>query len=118
MASTRNKNTYINYKLEQLTNMNNEMYNLYKHGSSGDPYYINLPGNGFGGSHMSADKLSNNSVDIESFLRGIGTTDLIKGPMTLTPKLNTISTVNIYETNNPVIMPLPLITTPERPWPI
>lgn len=118
MASTRNKNTYINYKLEQFTNMNNERYNLYKNGSSGDPYSIHLPGNGFGGSHMSADKLSNNSVDIESFLRGIGTTDLVKGPMTLTPELNRISTVNVYEKNTEIIMPLPLITTRERPWPI
>jgi len=117
MASTRNRNTAINYKLEQLTNVNNEQYNLYKHGSSGNPYMINLPGNGFGGSHMSAEKLSNNSVDIESFLRGIGTTNLIKGNMILTPELNKIRPVNIYE-NNEVIMPLPLITTPERPWPI
>ena len=31
MASTRNKNTPINYKLEQLQNINNEKYNVYKH---------------------------------------------------------------------------------------
>jgi len=90
---------------------------MYKHGSYGNPYNINLPGNGFGGSHMNADKLSSNSVDIESFLRGIGTTDLVNGPSTVTPRLNKISSVNIYEKNE-VIMPLPLITTSERPWPI
>lgn len=117
MASTRNRNTSINYKLEQLTNNNTEIYNLYKHSSYGDPYVVNLPGNGFGGSYINAEKLSNNSVDIESFLRGIGTTDLVKGPITLTPELNKIRTVNIYE-NNEVIMPLPLITSRERPWPI
>lgn len=117
MASTRNRNTAINYKLEQLKNMNNESYNLYKHSSYGNAYTTNLPGNGFGGSYINAENLSNNSVDIESFLRGIGTTNLVEGPITLTPKLNNLKSVNIYE-NNEVIMPLPLITNPERPWPI
>jgi hypothetical protein len=120
MASTRNKNTPINYKLEQLQNINNEKYNVYKHSSSGQPYMINLPGNGFGGSCISAEKLSNNYVDIESFLRGTGTTNLERpggGFMTLTPELNTINPINLYE-NPEVLMPLPLITSPERPWPI
>jgi hypothetical protein len=117
MASTRNRNTSVNYKLEQLSNNHNEIYNLYKHSSSGNPYNVNLPGNGFGGSYINAEFLSNNSVDIESFLRGIGTTNLVTGPITITPELNKIRPVNIYE-NNAVIMPLPLITSRERPWPI
>jgi len=117
MASTRNKNTPGNYRLEQLENINNEKYNVYKHSSYGTPYQINLPGNGLGGAAISPENLSNNYVDIESFLRGTGTTNLVNGFMTLTPELNKINSINIYE-NPAVLMPLPLITTNERPWPI
>ena len=119
MASTRNRNTPINYKLEQSQNINTAKYSVYKHSSYGNPYDVNLPGNGFGGSHISPEKLSNNYIDIESFLRGTGTTNLeqVGGFKTLTPELNNINTINIYETNV-VIMPLPLITSPERPWPV
>ena len=119
MASTRNRNTPINYKLEQEQNVNNEKYNVYKHSSYGFPYVVNLPGNGFGGAYVSPEYLSNNYVDIESFLRGTGTTNLVRvgGFMTLTPELNKVTPINIYE-NSEVIMPLPLITSNERPWPI
>ena len=119
MASTRNRNTPINYKLEQEQNVNNEKYNVYKHSSYGFPYTVNLPGNGFGGAYISPEYLSNNYVDIESFLHGTGTTNLVKvgGFMTLTPELNKVAPINLYA-NNEVIMPLPFIKTTERPWPI
>lgn len=118
MASTRNKNTQINYTLEQRENRQNENYTLYAYGSGGYAYDLNLPGNGFGFAAIPADQLSNNSVDIESFLRGTGVTNLVTGQQAcLTPEIKNITPINIY--NNPaVIMPSPLIVERNRPWPI
>jgi len=118
MASTRNRNTQINYNLEQRGNRLTEQYKLYPNGSGGYAYNLNLPGNGFGGAAIPADQLSSNSIDIESFLRGTGSVDLVLGTYAcITPELNTINPLNVYK-NEKVIMPNPLVVERNRPWPI
>jgi hypothetical protein len=118
MASTRNKNTQINYTLEQRENRQTEKYTLYPNSSGGYAYELNLPGNGFGFAAIPGDQLSHNSVDIESFLRGTGVTNLVTGKQAcLTPELKNITPINIYH-NPSVIMPAPLVVERNRPWPI
>jgi len=118
MASTRNRNTQINYNLEQRENRLTEQYRLYQNGSGGYAYQLNLPGNGFGAAAIPGNQLSNNSIDIESFLRGTGSVDLVLGKYAcITPELNNITPVNVYS-DQPVIMPYPLVVEKSRPWPI
>jgi hypothetical protein len=118
MASTRNRNTQINYNLEQRINRQTEQYTLYPYSSRGYAYDLNLPGNGFGSASIPADQLSYNSVDIESFLHGTGVNNLVTGnQFCITPELKNITPINIYKNPN-VIMPSPLIVERNRPWPI
>lgn len=118
MASTRNKNTMINYQEEQLQYRMNVDHCLYPYSSGGYAYQLNLPGDGFGASAIPADQLSTNAIDIESFLRGTGLTNLVQGGcVTLTPQLNNICTASIYKKNT-IVMPEPLHVGKNRPWPI
>ena len=118
MASTRNKNTMINYRQEQTQYRMNAEHCLYKYGAGGYAYDLNLPGNGLGPAAIPGDQLSTNYIDIESFLRGTGVTNLETGGcMVLTPQLNELCTANIYTKPN-VVMPEPLYIGNNRPWPI
>jgi hypothetical protein len=118
MASTRNKNTLIDYSLQQRFNQETEQYNLYINGASGTPINVYLPGNGLGNSHIRGRQQAINQVDIESFLRGTGTVNLSKGTYTqLTPDLICIPSLNMF-VPDPVIMPLPFTPQENRPWPI
>jgi hypothetical protein len=118
MASTRNKNTLSNYRLDQCAISHYLDYNLYDHGASGNPVSIHLPGNGLGNIGVTGYTLAKNQVDIESFLRGTGTVNLVKGTFQeITPELICLTPINIYQ-NEPVILPKKLIVQPERPWPI
>lgn len=73
MASTRNKNTAGNYALEMQQNMESSQYSL-KNNYVAQP--IRLAGYGFLQGHLPQTSLSKNSVDIESFLFGINSTNL------------------------------------------
>lgn len=118
MASTRNKNTLSNYRLEQCTNSNYQQYNLYPNSSSGNPVSIHLPGNGLGNIGITGYTLAKNQIDIESFLRGTGTVDLVKGTFQeITPEIICLTPINIYQ-KEPVILPKQLVIQPSRPWPI
>jgi len=116
MASTRNINTPGNYALEQKQYRENEQYNLYKYSQYGEAYNTMLPGNGLMPGQISYNKLSYNPVQIESFLFGINSTNLVKPEAPLVPEFKTLETVNIYE-NKPTIMPLPLVIEKNRPFP-
>lgn len=115
MASTRNKNTQCNYNLEQKQNRQFELYNT-QYGTS---YNTEFAGNGFMPGKLPREYLSQNSVDIESFLFGINSTNLVN-PKTddFVPKINYLETANIYE--KPVIyIPEPLVVEKnQRPFPI
>jgi hypothetical protein len=118
MASTRNKNTGIDYRLQQNINNRTQQYAMYVNGSSGVSQCTRLPGDGLGNAGIPGEYLSGNYIDIESFLRGTGTSNLVAGTyQMLNPELYTVPTVNIY-TKKQVILPVPLYKTDDRPWPI
>ena len=78
MSSTRDRNNPSNYELEQQALKKQADYLTYIHSSSGKPLKTRFPGNGLLTGRIAASELSANACDIESFLYGIGTTNLVK----------------------------------------
>ena len=117
MASTRNKNTPGNYCLDQRQNVGIESWQLYHNGANGFAYDTRLPGNGLNPGQMPWSTLSYNPADIESFLFGINSTNLVKPAGPLTPELKCLQTANVFESAT-VIMPVPqAIPKYQRPFP-
>lgn len=108
MASTRTNNTPGNYCLQQRHYAHSRQYTGYINSAYGNAYDTRLPGNGLNPAQIPWNKLSNNSADIESFLFGINSTNLVNPAPPLTPELTCLKTANIFETR-PVYIPEPLI---------
>jgi hypothetical protein len=109
MSSTRNKNSQLNYNLEKSNTEKLIRENLYIHSSSGRPTTECIPSLGYTPSHLSRDALANNAIDIESQLRGIGSTNLESGCETVVPSLRTLELKDYFDRVNSVIMPYPLV---------
>ena len=95
MASTRNKNTPGNYCLEQKQFSNSQGYTLYPNSQYGAAYNTRFAGNGLNPAQIPWNKLSYNAPDIESFLFGINSTNLVKPAPCFVPELAKIDSVNI-----------------------
>jgi len=108
MASTRTNNTAGNYCLQQRKYQEGRQYTSYEYSACGYAYDTQLPGNGLNPAQIPSDKLSQNSADIESFLFGINSTNLVKPAGPLTPELTCLKSANIFETPT-VFMPEPFI---------
>ena len=107
MASTRNKNTPGNYCLEQKQFTDSSRWALYENGACGQAYDTKLSGTGLNPGQLPWNTLSRNPADIESFLFGINSTNLVKPEKPLTAKLIHLPSENLFEPNN-VCMPNPL----------
>jgi hypothetical protein len=108
MTSTRNKNTPGNYCLEQREHAVSANYNLYKNSAHGAAYDTKLPGNGMNPAQIPWNQMSANAPDIESFLFGIGSTNLVNPAPIFVPRLTTLASSNLFE-KTPVLVPEPLI---------
>ena len=118
MASTRNKNTIGNYNLQQRQYHKTAEYELYPNSQYGVAYDTKNPGNGLLPAQIAGTQLSHNSADIESFLFGINTTNLVNPAPCLVPELIKLPDANIYE-KNPILLPKPfVIEKRQRPFPI
>ena len=103
MASTRNINTPGNYCLEEHSFRQSANYTLYANSQYGAAFDTRLPGNGLNPGQIPDNKLSNNSTDIESFLFGINSTNLVNPAPCFKPDLKKLSGVNLYK-KEPTIM--------------
>lgn len=116
MASTRNRNTVTNYLQERNMSEHNARYAL---SSVQQSWHPKLAGNGLIQGAMSKDLLSENSTDIESFLKGIRLTDLTGNEnvyKTIKPSFTSLREYNLYG-NREVIMPQPFKPAPkQRPF--
>lgn len=101
MASTRNKNTIENYKLEKRQYERNQNYNL----SFGGIINEKLAGNGILPGKLS---ITLDGIDAESSLRGIGSTNLEFSREQYIPKRIIKEEVSLYD-KKPVYIPRPLI---------
>ena len=118
MASTRNKNTSGNYCLEQREFAESNGYTLYPNSQYGAAYNTRLAGNGLNPGQIPWNKLSYNAPDIESFLFGVNSTNLVNPAPIFVPELAKIDSVNIFE-KGAILMPEPLVIQKnQRPLPI
>ena len=118
MASTRNKNTKGDYCLEQRDYQLNRNYIISENSSYGRAYNEAIPDLGIMPSRMSRDTLSHNPVDIESFLRGTGSTNLVTDYCPPTPEYKQLNNVSFFERLETFI-PQPLVVEKgQRPFPV
>jgi len=118
MASTRNLNTRGDYNLEQTTYNSSRNYTNYAHGAQGCAFKPSIPQVGIMQGRMSRNVFSTNSVDIETMLFGINSTNLVNPQKPIKPELKRLPT-SVFFDRLPVHMPKPLvIEKDQRPYPI
>ena len=116
MASTRNINTRCNYELEQKSNRLLIDHNLYVNSSSGVAYKNAFPEFYYRPSHLPRQFYTENSIDIESSLKGINSTNLVYEPEKVVPIFKPITYTCFFEHSNKVQLPEPLyIEKDQRP---
>jgi hypothetical protein len=105
MASTRNKNTAGDYRMEQQINRHLTQYNVYKNSAQGTPWETHIPDVGWMPSNVSRETFATNAVDVESMLRGTGESNLVE------PKGETV--VQKVEVGYKSFFERPVVATPE-----
>lgn len=108
MASTCNKNSDGNYKAELKRFADHLEHQHYVHNSAGQAYTTHLPGLGLLAGQVHPSNLAKNNIDIESFLRGTRTTDLVNPQPPVEPQLKSLDSLNIHS-KLPVILPSDLV---------
>jgi hypothetical protein len=116
MASTSNRNTAGDYAQDQHQMLRIRQYDMFR-----DRMYHPspaLPGDGLGSNRrMPRETLAHNACDVESFLFGIRTTDLVdpKPPLAMQPIA--VPSLSIMD-RIPVILPDPIaVPKYQRPFP-
>jgi hypothetical protein len=109
MTSTRNKNTQLNYNLEKSNTEKIFRENIYSHSSYGRPISECIPSLGYMPSHISREALSHNSIDIESQLRGIGSTNLETHCERIIPNITNLEFKDFFDRPQTIIMPYPMV---------
>lgn len=110
MASTRDRNTPGNYRMEQTINTAHVGRNIAQHETVA--YY---PGDGLGPAKTARSALASNACDIESQLFGIGTANLENPQPIVVPQLKQLKSLAVYDKPK-VLMPEPLnVSSVNRP---
>ncbi len=118
MASTRNKNSNGDYILQQKSMKSHHDYGMYNNSQYGAAYNPAIPTLGITPSKMPASTFTSNSVDVESTLFGINSTNLVNPQPPATPFYNAIQYQSFFDTL-PTIMPEPLyVEKSQRPFPV
>jgi hypothetical protein len=114
MAATRNKNTPGDYELELKGKIMQADYKVYEPYAA--PEQTTWAGDGLLAGKVGPMKLSSNYCDIETYLRGIGSTNLVTPKPDIVPQLNTLQSLNVID-RLPVQVPAPYIhSKQERPF--
>ena len=111
MSSTRTRNTPGNYNLEQWSFGRNVDWCTAEY--RGPPPQTNLPGDGLLAGNVSRTQLSVNSCDIESMLRGIGSTNLVSPQEPFQAQIKELPSLNIC-TKIPLLIPANLEVQPNQ----
>ena len=118
MASTRNNNTPGDYCQQQKSYKQSLDYNQYQYSQVGRAYSNALPCMGITPSHMPREAFSQNSVEIESALFGINSTNLVNPQKPVVPQLKQLPGVSYFERLQ-TFMPEPLVVEKyQRPFPV
>ena len=117
MASTSNKNTPGNYNVEQRAFEQQLQYTTNKEYAFANPTYKS--GFGLNPGQLPDTELAKNPNDIESWLFGIGSTNLVKPQGEVTAQVRNIPEVSIIDNRVPLVMPNNLkLESNQRPFPI
>ena len=117
MASAGLKNTAGNYNAEVRENNQTLDYTTNKEKMYVDPSY--LAGDGLIQGHMPDSTLAYNPTNIESFLFGIGSNNLVHPQHTFDAELKILQPLSIVDRKVPLILPKPLQPLPnQRPFPV
>ena len=117
MASTRNNNTPGNYCQQQSAYAHARHETIYKHSAYGEAYDTKWAGNGLNPGQLPWNTMSENAPDIQSFLFGINSTNLVTPQPALVPEIKTMQSVNVFE-KGPTFIPQPLVVEKgQRPLP-
>jgi len=110
MASTRNINFPGNYCLEQKRHTDSAGYTLYANSQYGAAYKTQLPGLGVCPGQIPGDQLSQNSTAVESFLFGIGSSNLVNpGAYGMPAQSIKIASQDFFANRTAVNIPRPLV---------
>lgn len=108
MTDTRKKAWRGDYEDEQRVNDYCYQYYYNQERFFAKPEYTYLPGDGIVGAKISYRDLANNPIDIDSYLRGIRSADMVNTPFTAVPDLRNVQSLNFYQKHKPVV-PEPLV---------
>lgn len=115
MASTRNKNDRGNYRAEEQGRQCQRLYSVYENQGNGKAITHNYAGDGLLMGRMAPSLLSYNYADIDSFLKGIGSTNLVTPMPETKPELKELESLSIIN-RIPLVMPDPMrIVKHQRP---
>ena len=106
MSSTRNKNSIGDYQHEIRSYTHASNYMTFQ--QAGKAPTNHFAGDGLLMGRMAPENLSNNACDIESQLRGIGSTNLVNPEKQVQPKFHDVKSLNVIDRLSMVI-PEPLI---------
>jgi hypothetical protein len=70
---------------------------------------IGMPQEGILMGQMQNNILSNNATDVESFLKGINSTNLVEERQPVKPEFNKFKQINFYDKSNKVLLPNQLV---------
>ena len=107
MASTRNKNDRGNYKLEEMGREDQRLYLTYKNQGNGQAFTNHYAGDGLLGGKMGPLALSRNFADIDSYLKGTGSTNLVTPMAPIQPQFKELESLSIMD-RIPFILPEPM----------
>lgn len=117
MASTRNKNTPGDYYVQQKSYIQQVQYSTNREYAIASPTL--LAGSGLIQGRVPDTELAGNPNDIESFLFGIGSTNLVNPQAPVKPDIKKLNTLSIVDRKVPLIMPRDLIIEgDQRPFPV
>jgi hypothetical protein len=117
MASTRNLNNPADYSMEQKKYSDRLDYLTNRQNMYGAPKQSHFAGDGLLMGRMAAENLDFNACNVESFLFGIGSTNLVNPKGEVKPDSRYIQSLSIMD-KTALVMPDPLIVQKnQRPYP-
>lgn len=114
MSSTTHKNSIGNYQLEQAKFQKRRDYDFYSGANVNT--LVCLPGDGLLCSKMHPSMLSNNSVDIESDLFGIGSSNLVNKKADVLPEIKKLKSLAVFQKRKIQLPALLEILPNQRPF--
>jgi len=97
MASTRNKNSNCDYKLEQKQQKHIRENLAFFNSPNGHAYSSAFPEH-YRQGYMPADNFTHNSIDVESTLFGIGSSNLEEKNSPAIPQFKKMPTISFFKT--------------------